>query len=486
MADTNSIQYAGEFAIAECILYTVGGKELDLTDLVVGVNIYESIFNNSITGDISFTDTNNIIGNAKIIGQEKLSLSLITPDATDNYDRTNSIEFGEMPFYVFKVKSSNSINDKTMGYTLSFTTAEIVRNGHIRVAQSYKGEPALDIVKKVVRDPELLNSKKEFFYEETTNNYKMVAPNMRPFDFINMVARKSLSKDYNFAPTFLFYETIKGYFFRTIDSMMDRKNPRMIYREHTPNAFVDGKPDIVANLQNILSYEVISSSDTLVSQRAGMYASKMLEIDLFNKSYTTHDYDYIKNYEDDVHADEFNKSGSDIAPVLSEATDDYGNFLSEYPDSVFYVQTTDTTNELFTPMHQEGKETPFDTINTKQWLQRRKSRFAQLESSLALRVEVPGNTVLQAGDLIGLEILNRTSVTEEQYDEVYTGRYLVRKIHHQFAKTGSQLMHTVLMECVRDTLSTKLPSDGVPLFDGGENIEEMIPLGASDPGDVLF
>jgi len=47
-------------------------------------------------------------------------------------------------------------------------------------------------------------------------------------------------------------------------------------------------------------------------------------------------------------------------------------------------------------------------------------------------------------------------------------------------------MHTVLMECVRDTLSTKLPSDGVPLFDGGENIEEMIPLGASDPGDVLF
>ena len=57
-----------------------------------------------------------------------------------------------MPFYVFKVKSSNSINDKTMGYTLSFTTAEIVRNGHIRVAQSYKGEPALDIVKKVVRD----------------------------------------------------------------------------------------------------------------------------------------------------------------------------------------------------------------------------------------------------------------------------------------------------------------------------------------------
>jgi len=485
--ETQSVQYANEYLLSECKLYTVGGLELDLSELVTAVNIYEDIFNNSITGDISFIDTNNILGNANIIGQEKLSLILATPDGSDVYDRENAIDFSQIPFYIYKVNSSQLVNDRTMGYTISFTTSEIVRNGHIRVSQSYKGEPAVDIIKKVIRDSELLNSKKEFFYEETSNNYKVVAPNMRPFDFINMIARKSLSKEYNFAPTFLFYETVKGYFFRTLDSMMDRKNPRMIYREANPNTLTDkGVQDLAKNLQNILNYSVVSATDTLSSQRSGMYASKLLEVDLFNKSYKTYDYDYVKKYTDDVHIDSFTKSGSTQAPVLSEATDDFGFKLSEYPDSVFFVQTTDKTNELFTPMHQEGTETPYDTINVHQWLQRRKSRFAQLASALTLRVEVPGNTSIQAGDVVGLEIMNRSSNSEEEMDVNYTGRYLVTKLHHVFSKGQGRYKHTVHMECVRDTVSEAYPSAGVTLFDGGTQREEIIPLGSADPGDVVF
>ena len=485
--ETQTVQYANEYLLSECKLYTVGGLELDLSELVTAVNIYEDIFNNSITGDISFIDTNNILGNANIIGQEKLSLILATPDGSDVYDRENAIDFSQIPFYIYKVNSSQLVNDRTMGYTISFTTSEIVRNGHIRVSQSYKGEPAVDIIKKVIRDSELLNSKKEFFYEETSNNYKVVAPNMRPFDFINMIARKSLSKEYNFAPTFLFYETVKGYFFRTLDSMMDRKNPRMIYREANPNTLTDkGVQDLAKNLQNILNYSVVSATDTLSSQRSGMYASKLLEVDLFNKSYKTYDYDYVKKYTDDVHIDSFTKSGSAQAPVLSEATDDFGFKLSEYPDSVFFVQTTDKTNELFTPMHQEGTETPYDTINVHQWLQRRKSRFAQLASALTLRVEVPGNTSIQAGDVVGLEIMNRSSNSEEEMDVNYTGRYLVTKLHHVFSKGQGRYKHTVHMECVRDTVSEAYPSAGVTLFDGGTQREEIIPLGSADPVDILF
>ena len=35
-----------------------------------------------------------------------------------------------------------------------------------------------------------LNSQKEFFYEETTNLFKLVAPTKRPFDFINELNQK--------------------------------------------------------------------------------------------------------------------------------------------------------------------------------------------------------------------------------------------------------------------------------------------------------
>jgi len=489
MTESSAIQYANEYLLEECKLHTIGGLELDLRDLVVGVNIYEDIFNNSITGDISFIDTNNVLGNAKIVGQEKLALKLATPDGSDNYDRLNSIDFTEMPFYVYKVNASNTINDRTQGYTISFTTAEIIRNGQIRVSQSFKGEPVEDMIKKVIRGDELLKSKKELFFEPTKNNYKLVAPNMRPFDFINMVARISQSNLYDNSSTYLFYETIKGYYFRTLDGMMDRKNPRMIYRETTPNVLNDdGVQDLIANLQNILSYSVVSATDTLSNQRAGMYASKYLELDFYNKEFKTYEYDYVKEFPKNIHVDEHNKYGSAKAPVVSEAIDDHGYKLSQYPDAVFHMQSIDKTpdNPLMTPMHLEGSEKPYNQMNTEYWLQTRKSRFSQISSALTIRVEVPGNTSVQAGDLIGLEILNRASTSEEKYDETLTGRYLVRRLHHVFEKTGQQVKHTVHMECVRDTLITALPSAGPSLTDGGSSVEKEIPLGSADPGDVLF
>ena len=54
------LQYAGEYIIDECKLCTVSGLELNLIDLVASIDIYEDIFQNSISGDISFVDTNDI------------------------------------------------------------------------------------------------------------------------------------------------------------------------------------------------------------------------------------------------------------------------------------------------------------------------------------------------------------------------------------------------------------------------------------------
>src|SRR6056300_1986373 len=134
------IQYAGEYIIDECILCTVGGLELNLKDQVAAISIFEDIFKNSVTGTVSFVDTNNLTANASIVGQEKLKLILVTPNADDLNDRTMAINFSDTPLHVFKVNSSININDRTKTFSLSFTTNEIVRNNHIRVSQSYSGE----------------------------------------------------------------------------------------------------------------------------------------------------------------------------------------------------------------------------------------------------------------------------------------------------------------------------------------------------------
>ena len=482
------LRYAGEYIVDVCELHTVSGAVIDMTEQFSTISIFEDIFANFITGAISFTDTNNLITNLPIIGQEKLLLKLTTPNGDDVSNRLSSIDFTDSPLYIYKVNNKTQVNDNTVAFSVSFTSGEAIRSNRIRVSQSFAGEPSEDMVKKILRDEQLINSKKEFYYELTNNNYKFVAPNMRPMEFINSVARRCLSKEYNESPTFLFYETVKGYFFRTIDGMMDRKNPKMVYRELTPNADQDTRNNPALILNNILHYDVVSTTDTISSTRSGLYGSKLVLLDIFNKDYKEYDFDYLENFEKDKHVDEFNAYGSARAPIASEIIDDYNKKISEYPDSVLHVQMIerDTVDGLYNPAFSNTSQS-IDYMGTDKWLQRRKSRIAALNSAVTLRLRVPGNTTLQAGDLIGVNLMKKNSGTSAtDLDPTLSGRYLVRKLHHMFSRGDGLYKHEILLECIRDTVSEAFPSDGVACQTSGPMTEEIIPLGSADPGDVTY
>ena len=480
------MQYAGEYHIEVCEIYAASGAVLDLKDQFASVNIYEDIFKNALTGDISIVDTNNLLTNLPIIGQEKLKLRIVTPNEDDDNSRTMAIDFTDTPLYIYKVSSKVSINDNTNAYTLSFTTPEAVRSNRIRVKQAFSGEPSVEIVKKIFRDEDLLNSKKEFYYEETTNNFKFVSPSMRPFDFINSVARRCLSRENNYAPTFLFYETVKGYWFRTIDSMMDTKNPRFVFKEETPNILPEGhkKPDVNTTLTNILNYSLMSSTDVMMNMRKGMYGSNLLMIDLVNKTVENFNYNYFDDFAEDKHVDEFNLYSSQNAPLGSQATDDYGNRLSDYDQSKTYMQAVDreAPNGLYSARH-DGQ---YDYSGTDIWLQRRMGRFSAIDSAITLRIEVPGNTSLQAGDMVGIDMRNQGLLAEDERDPIYSGRYLVSKLKHEFTRGDGVYKHHCHMEVIRDTAIKPLSSYGVTHQDAGNPIDVLIPTGSEDASDVTY
>jgi hypothetical protein len=466
-----TIQYAGEYKVDVCEILSVTGAVLDVRDLFSTVSIFEDIFQNSITGSITLVDTNNLLTNLPIIGQEKLRLKLYTPNADDDTSRTAAINFTETPLYIYKIESKTQVNDQTIAYSLGFTTPEAVRNNRIRVSQSYEGEPTEMMVKKILRDEELLDSKKEFYYETTSNNYKFVAPNMRPMDFINAVARRCFSRDYNFAPSFLFYETVKGFWFRTIDSMMD-KQVRWSYAEMTPNVLADGaaRTDTEANLHNILNYSVVQSVDTMMNMRKGLYGSKLTMIDLINKTTEIFETNYFDDFQKDVHLDQY--------PLASEALDDKNNKLSDYTETCIYMQSVDRDSPygLFSPRH-EGF---FDYTGTDQWLQRRRSRFTSLDAGIVLRIEVPGNTTLQVGDLVQIDLRNTGVLSgDDRRDPYYSGKYLVRKLRHEFTRGQGVYKHTMHMEVVKDAIPIPYPSTGVAMQDGGPSTDIPVPTGSS-------
>jgi len=75
----SKIQYAGEFKLEELKIISSSGNVVDLSKSVLQIDLYESIFKNSISGSILIADTNNMVNNLPIIGQEYITLKVSTP-----------------------------------------------------------------------------------------------------------------------------------------------------------------------------------------------------------------------------------------------------------------------------------------------------------------------------------------------------------------------------------------------------------------------
>jgi len=70
------IQHAGEYDLSDLKLFTGSGEVLNLDINYLSLDIYENIFSNGLTGTLLVSDTNNLIMNAPITGQEFLSFKI--------------------------------------------------------------------------------------------------------------------------------------------------------------------------------------------------------------------------------------------------------------------------------------------------------------------------------------------------------------------------------------------------------------------------
>ena len=91
---------AGDFIIEELILITSNNLAVDLTASVMGLTIFESIVDMTVTGTIALYDSINLASYGPIIGQEYLHLKIKTPEFTNS---NTVIDFSENAFFVHTI-----------------------------------------------------------------------------------------------------------------------------------------------------------------------------------------------------------------------------------------------------------------------------------------------------------------------------------------------------------------------------------------------
>jgi len=469
-------EFAGDYDLQYIHIHNHKGEGLDsntrgenISAMVIELNVYESLYKHAITGSLVIVDTKNLISNLPIQGTERLSFRLSTK--LDTYSSESSIDFSEEqgnPMHVYKLTNKEQLNDSTISYTLHFCSREFLRNMRTKVSESFSGRMD-QAVYSIFKRPEYLDSKKRLFFQKTRNQDKMVIPNVTPIAAIKMLAKRALPSNMNNqgGAGYLFYETTKGFHFRSFESLCVTKNGQQVKAKqkfryvHVPidrfghEMMVDGKKldKIMEGFKSVSQYNFINNfHDVAANTLLGTYGHTVITHNLYDKSYKKDKYHYHNSYNTTAHADTDPKHSWKGGPAVTDSPVDYdqvdGNIykqkgVSDFAESRISLQSTtqyahgEKSGNFGVDVIQDGKlEGERIALNN------------SIDSGTKLQMTINGQSWLQPGDIIEFDILSVENKTNSagRIDPRHSGRYIITQIRH---KVNNDRYFQIL-ECIKD------------------------------------
>jgi len=447
------IEFAGDYKLDRVFLHNHLGEITDIKNVMIELNIFESIYSNALTGSIVIADAQNLIGKLQINGTERISFKLSTPGSIDERSIVDaSVETGH-PFHIYKITDKRQLNSNTMVYTLHFASREFMRNLRTKVSQAFDGRFDMSAL-KILTDEDLLDSKKQISFEPCGNSDKIVIPNLRPFDAINMMANRALPQMSN-GVGYYFYETTKGIYFRSWDNMVSVRGSydRPIAQEFNympqnisadPQEYDD---KINHDYKSVESYRFVNNfHDVAANTALGTYAHNVITYNIFDKSVNKIDYNYEYEFAQTKHTEVANEKSNRerYAIAASSYVDEDDKKISDYKESRVSLQPT----TQFLHNEEKGAGYGIDVSQDGRKLAERESQLNQVTNGTVLTMVVKGQSYLEAGDLIQFNLLSVDEKNPTATDPQYSGKYVITKIRHQV--TSKQ--YKMALECAKDSV----------------------------------
>jgi len=439
----SNLQSAGEINIEQLFLVSNNGR-LSLLDYLVELNIYESIFNNVMSGDILLSDSRNLIQELKLLGDEYLLVKLTTPGLGYSIYKT---------FKITSIEDRILVRDQnTQIYKFRFISQEALIDSLSPLYNSFSGQTST-IVNKIFTDN--LETTRTFVYNETSsklsqgkettplvlfseaaNKIKFVSPGWTPFQCLNWLAKKSIPTSGK-ACNFLFWESNRAFYFGSLEDIFE--NHTSIGRYEYKATGTAASDDTIEKMTLIQSVDILNGLDHLENLDNGYFASKLVALDIFKKQRIITDYDHVTKFSSYTHI-----AGKNSTPLF-DAKNVIRNLNS-------HTRVYPTLSKLHTGIEDNYNERMGEIYGN------RLSNLLEL-NSLKLNVSIYGRTDIEAGRIIEIQFPDMSPVdeadkTSEHVDSRYSGSYLITSIHHKI----NILKHMISMEVVRDSLSS-MPND---------------------------
>jgi hypothetical protein len=421
-------------------------KQYKLDLIYTNFSIFEDLYSNCLTGSLSLLDTNHLLTDFPIIGEETVQLcfrSMHTKIAI------------ELRMRVTGISEIEKINENSVLYTLLLTSEVAIRSEKQKISRSFSKGYLSDIVSiicekylglineksvSVVEKSEYYVKEKDvslnYYGIETNSGHieKYVVPNFSPFRLLNKLCVRASSTT---GALFFFFQDINRFRFVNLEDVFkNRKNSNKIKTiVYIPKDVSENK-EVQWNV--VYDYKIVKRFDVFKNMSKGMYSSEINYVDIEKRNVETKQFYYQKDAKKYYH---INNNKFLLTSEYSDITHDVGN---EKPLTVSSTVMS----------HKGDLESQDYSDHKSEVYQRRMSMQSQIDS-LVVQVEMAGDSSgnIAVGDIINFYVPR----DQEKGDTYVSGNYLVTRIHHSVDLSEK---YKLLIEMVTDTISESYNLDG--------------------------
>ena len=419
------------------------GKTVDLSTGVIRLQYWESILQDGIRATVMYGDSGNTIDEKTaidglpIVGQERVQLKF-----TDNNEETL-----ELIMYVNKVKPFYDDSNKS-AVALDLASKEFIMNEKVRVTKRYDGKVS-EHVKTILED--VLKTDKDLDIEETQNNYNFLGLNKKPYYMLNYLCKASVPSTQNSEGNtagFLFYETSKGYNFKSIDTLLSQEKKKSIIYNETPD---NGGKDIPEGYDmKALEFEKENAVDVKNKLRMGAYSTRTIVFDPFNCKY-----EVLEKQAKEVEKKEGIQTAGERLPVLNKEFDQEGK-AKEFSRTMYMLLDTGSlpsgnAEKPVATTKEQLKKSKEQNYQAQKILSQSVMRYNQLFAAMNT-ITIAGDFSLHAGDAIFVDAPDlQTDTSNDEVNKESGGLYIIADLCHYITPKETYTK----LNLVRDTFGRK-------------------------------
>ena len=371
-----------------------GADSLEITKLVSEFNVYASIIDPTIVGELLVIDGRNILSGLPVQGGDLVKLSI---------DITGEIR--EYTLRIAQIKNISDLETQRM-YIIQCVSNLFFESFHQKLSQSFEG-PLNDIAFKIY---EKYTDEPFGIFEASKGSEKIIIPNWNPIKALTWLAARAESLEQQVR--FRFFQDTKGFYnFMPIEKALTN------YKDNPPFEFVyrgnaSGDKDFFA-IKNLVFNP--ASYDLGKALREGYLKGRAFDINISKKTLGIVDYDYFK---------EFDKK----------------DYLNDYPS--YYKQDFGVGKIKMDLSTAGSKKTNVSDLK----------RTSVTDYNQLVQITIFGNSEIDVGQVVELDIPNPEPGDNKEQDKLWAGKYYV--IGKRDLYTGDNC--SMVLDCAKESMGIEL------------------------------